>query len=167
MRGNTVSLKGNVTRDAEVRRTQSGNTAVSFGIAWNQSRKNQQGGYEDVPHYFDVQMWVTDAQLRYVQPLLVKGARCAIVDGHLEFQSWQENQGNKRSKVVVRVDDPINGLMLQMPSNAQPQGQPTNYPPQQQNAGYTAPQQQQGMSMPPTYTDPASLPSMYDSDIPF
>lgn len=162
MRGNTVSIKGNVTRDAEVRRTQSGNISVSFGLAWNQSRKNQQGGYDDVPHYFDVQMWATDRQLLYLQPRIVKGARCAVVDGHLEYQSWQDNQGNKRSKVVVRVDDPIDGLMLQMPSNAQNQGQPTNYTNQQQNAAYMAPQQQVG-GYQQGYVDT----SVYASDIPF
>ena len=163
MRGNTVSIKGNVTKNAEVRRTQSGNTSVSFGLAWNQSRKNQQGGYDDVPHYFDVEMWASDRQLNYVQPLLVKGARCAIVDGHLEYQSWQDNQGNKRSRVVVRVDDPINGLLLQMPSNSQNGAHPNNYTQPQQNAAYMANQQQADNYQSSGYVDT----SVYDADIPF
>lgn len=111
MRGNTVSLKGNITRDAEIRRTQSGRIVASWGIAWNRSRKNQQGEYEDVPYYFDVECWLTDKQLRLLEPSLVKGARCAIIDGHLEYQTWESN-GQKRSKVLVSVDDPVNGLLV-------------------------------------------------------
>ena len=111
MRGNSVSLKGNITRDAEIRQTQSGNHVASWGIAWNKPRKVQDG-YEDVPHYFDVECWLTEKQLRVIVEKLVKGAACAIIDGHLEYQSWESN-GQKRSKVVVIVDDPINGLLLQ------------------------------------------------------
>lgn len=115
MRGNTVSIVGGITRDAEVRRTGSGNNAVKWGIAWTQSRKNPQGGYDDVPNYFDVECWMSDNQLNARVGDLVKGAKCAIVDGHLEYQSWQDSQGNKRSKVVVRVDDPISGLLVSPP----------------------------------------------------
>jgi single-strand DNA-binding protein len=116
MRGNSVSIKGNVTRDAEVRRTQSGNIVVSWGVAWNQSRKNREtGDYEDVPNFFDVQCWVTEKQLRFLEGSIVKGARCAIIDGHLVYKSW-ESEGQKRSKVLIAVDDPINGLLVQPPS---------------------------------------------------
>lgn len=111
MRGNTVSIKGNVTRDMEVRRTNSGSNACSWGIAWNDRKKNRSTGeYEDVPNFFDVECWASDGQLRQLQGQVVKGARCAIVDGHVEQQTWESN-GQKRSKVVIRVDDPISGLM--------------------------------------------------------
>ena len=113
MRGNNVNIKGNLTRDAEVKRTDNGSTVVKFGLAWNKPRKDPSTGqYEDVPHYFDCQCWVTDGQLRAIENRLVKGARCAVVDGHLEYQSWEQN-GQKRSRVVVCVDDPINGLLVE------------------------------------------------------
>ena len=115
MRGNSVSVIGGITRDAEVRRTGSGNNAVKWGIAWTQRRKNQQGDYEDVPNYFDVECWMSDNQLNARMGDLVKGAKCAIVDAHLEYQGWQDNQGNKRSKTVIRVDDPISGLLVSPP----------------------------------------------------
>ena len=68
MKGNSVSVKGNVTRDAEVRSTQGGRLVASWGIAWNSSRKTADG-WEDVPHYFDVECWMSDKQARLVQPL--------------------------------------------------------------------------------------------------
>lgn len=112
MRGNNVNIRGTIVRDAEIRQTASGSQIASWSIVWNRSKKNQATGqYEDVPGFFDCQCWLTDKQLRIVQPLLVKGARCAIIDGHLEYQAWESN-GQKRSKVMIQVDDPINGLVV-------------------------------------------------------
>lgn len=151
MRGNTVSIRGNVTRDAEVRRTQGGSNAVKWGMAWNNRRKDQNDQWADVPHYFDVECWMTDAQLGNVAPHIVKGAGCCVVDGHLEYKSWQDEQGGKRSKVVIRVDDPISGLMLRAPAQGgsggayRPGGnQAGGYQPQAQNGGYAPPQAAQG-----------------------
>lgn len=112
MRGNTISIKGNITRDAEVRQTKSGRNVAQWGVCWNATRKAQDGSYEDVPHFFDVKCWVSDGQLRAIEPNLVKGATCSVVDGHLEMERWQDKDGNNRSKVVIVVDDPINGLHL-------------------------------------------------------
>lgn len=148
MRGNTISIKGNLTRDAEERHTQSGNIVLSWGIAWNRSRKNQQTGeYEDVPHYFDCQCWVTERQLQMIRGGLVKGARCAIIDGYLEQQRWETENGT-RSKVLIVVSDPINGLLVQLPQGSQNAAQ--NGGKQAQNADYEPEQQ-----------------SVYDEDIPF
>ena len=116
-RGNTVSIKGNATRDVEIRRTASGVNACSWGIAWNDSKKNQQGRWDDVPNFFDVECWASDAQLKYLDGIR-KGARCAIIGGHLEQQRW-EHDGKKYSKVVIRVDDPISGLMVDSGGNQQ------------------------------------------------
>ncbi len=119
-RGNTVSIKGNVTRDIEISRTNSGANACSWGIAWNDSRKNDKGDWEDVPNFFDVQCWASDGQLKFLEGVK-KGARCAIIGGHLEQQTW-ENNGKKYQKVVVRVDDPVSGLMVEAGKRkAQPQ----------------------------------------------
>ncbi len=123
-RGNTVSLKGNVTKDMEIRRTDSGANACTWSIAWNDSKKNDHGDWEDVPHYFEVQCWATDGQLKFLEGVK-KGARCAVIGGHLEQQTW-ENNGKKYSKVVVRVDDPVSGLMVEA---GKPKTQSSNEPP--------------------------------------
>lgn len=115
MRGNCINIKGNITRDAEIRHTNSGRIVASWGIAWNSSRKNANGDFEDVAHFFDVQCWMSGKQAQLVQGDLVKGARCAIVDGHLEQQRW-EKDGQNHSRVVVCVDDPINGLLVFPPN---------------------------------------------------
>ena len=112
MKGNTISIKGNIIRDAEIQQTNGGRYAAKWGIAWNSARMNQNGDWEDVPHFFDVKCWLTEGQLRQVEGQLVKGAACAIIDGHIVQEKWQTQGGENRSKVTVMVDDPIGGLLL-------------------------------------------------------
>lgn len=188
MKGNSVSIKGNITRDAEVRSTSGGSLVIEFGIAWNSSRKNAQTGeYEDVPHYFDCFAWVTESQLRSIQGQIVKGASCAIVDGSLDYTSWDDGQGNKRSKVRIKVNDPIAGLLVK-PRQGQPQAaqqqmqmaQPPYEQKRQPAAQYQQPSpryqqpaaQQQAYAgqyaQQPVYSAAgATTASIYDEEIPF
>ena len=154
MRGNTVSINGNLTRDAEVRTTASGKNAVSWSVAWSKRKKNQAGEWEDEPHFFDVEAWMSDAQLNILQDQLVKGAGCAVIDGHLEFQSWKAQDGSNRSRVIIRCDDPVSGLRVSPPRRQQYQQQQPYQPPYQQQ--YQQPQQQYQQAI-----------GFYDSDIPF
>ena len=51
---NRVAISGNLTRDAELRTTQSGMSILDFGVAVNDRRKNQQTGqWEDYPNFID------------------------------------------------------------------------------------------------------------------
>lgn len=110
MKGNHVSISGNITRDAELRTTANGNNMLTWGICWDNSRKVGDG-YESVPNFFDCKCWATENQLRVIQPLLVKGNKCAITEGHLVFDQWEKN-GEKFRKVSISVDDPIGGMVI-------------------------------------------------------
>ena len=112
MRGNSISIKGNITGAAEARAVSGGERIVaSFGLAWNE-RKRDGHEWKDVPSYFDVKVWMSDRQAQGVVPQLVKGAQCAIIDGHIVQERWEAKDGSARSKVVVMVDDPYGGLMV-------------------------------------------------------
>ena len=51
---NRVNISGNLTRDPELRGAASGTQILSFGVAVNDRRKNQQTGeWEDVPNFVD------------------------------------------------------------------------------------------------------------------
>lgn len=169
MHGNTVSIKGNLTRDAEQRCTSSGKLALEWGIAWNSSRMNPQTTqYEDVPHYFDCIAWVTPNQLNVIAPQLVKGAGCAIIDGSLVYSQWQANDGSNRSKVRIKVDDPISGMQITPPRGGQrraPQEyeQAPNSPTVQTYGQQPYIQGEQGY----TQQAPQQAASYYDEDIPF
>lgn len=100
---NTVSIGGNLCRDAELRATASGMAVLTFSVAVNESRKNQQTGeYEDYPNYVDCTMFGRRAES--VSRYLTKGTYVALT-GRLHQNRWQNNDGQKRSKLEVTVDN--------------------------------------------------------------
>lgn len=99
---NRVALSGNLTRDPELRTTQSGTSVLTFGIAVNDRRKNNQTGeWEDYANFVDCTMFGTRAQS--VSQYLRKGQHVTL-DGKLRYSSW-ERDGQKRSKLEVIIDD--------------------------------------------------------------
>lgn len=100
---NTVSIGGNLCRNAELRATASGMAVLTFSVAVNESRKNQQTGeYEDYPNYVDCTMFGRRAES--VSRYLTKGTYVALT-GRLHQNRWQNKDGQNRSKLVVTVDN--------------------------------------------------------------
>lgn len=100
---NRVIVSGNLTRDPELRTTASGNPVMGFGIAVNDRRKNSQTGeWEDYPNFVDCTMFGTRAQS--VSRFLSKGSKVAI-EGKLRWSQWETNEGQKRSKIEIIVDE--------------------------------------------------------------
>ena len=100
---NTVSIGGNLCRDVELRTTASGMAVLTFSVAVNESRKNQQTGeYEDYPNYVDCTMFGRRAES--VSRYLAKGTYVALT-GRLHQNRWQNKDGQNRSKLEVTVDN--------------------------------------------------------------
>lgn len=100
---NRVVISGNLTRDPELRSTPGGMAVLNLGVAVNDRRKNQQTGeWEDYPNFIDCVMFGSRAEA--VARYLTMGAKVAI-EGKLRYRSWENQQGEKRSKVEVAVDD--------------------------------------------------------------
>lgn len=100
---NTVSIGGNLCRNAELRATASGMAVLTFSVAVNESRKNQQTGeYEDYPNYVDCTMFGRRAES--VSRYLSKGTYVALT-GRLHQNRWQNKDGQNRSKLEVTVDN--------------------------------------------------------------
>ena len=95
---NTVTVVGNVTRDPELRFAQSGMAIAQFGLAWNRRRQDQ----EDEVSFFDVTCFRQLAE--NVAESLKKGSR-VVVYGTLQQRSWENDQGDRRSKVEILADD--------------------------------------------------------------
>ena len=99
---NRVVISGNLTRDAELRRTQSGMAILNIGVAVNDRRRNQQTGeWEDYANYIDCVLFGNRAES--LSNILAKGMKVAI-EGKLRWSQW-ERDGQKRSKIEVVVDD--------------------------------------------------------------
>ncbi len=100
---NTVSIGGNLCRDAELRATASGMAVLTFSVAVNESRKNQQTGeYEEYPNYVDCTMLGRRAES--VSRYLTKGTYVALT-GRLHQNRWQNKDGQNRSKLEVTADN--------------------------------------------------------------
>lgn len=124
---NHVAVVGNLTRSPELRNTQNGTAALSFGIAVNDRRKNASGNWEDVPNFFECVTFGNRATA--LGDILTKGMKVAIA-GKLHHSSW-EKDGQKHSKVDIIAND------VELMQNRKPQQQqPQQQQPQQQAADY-------------------------------
>ena len=98
---NRVVLTGNLTRDPELRNTNSGTAVCSLRIATNSRRKDASGNWVEKPNYFDVTVW--GAQGENCAQYLSKG-RPVAVDGRLDWREWEDKQGNKRQSIDIIAD---------------------------------------------------------------
>jgi single-strand DNA-binding protein len=95
---NKVFLIGNLTRDPELRFTPSGTAVANIGIAVNNRYQDNSGNWVDEPNYFTVVAWGRQAELSNEH--LRKGSPI-LVEGRLQWRSWETPEGQKRSVVEV------------------------------------------------------------------
>jgi len=93
---NRVILVGRLTRNAELKYTNSGAAVSKFSLAINQRRKKGDQ-WEDEVHYFDVSLWGKSAES--INQYLVKGKQVGV-EGQLRQDRWQQD-GQNRSKVEI------------------------------------------------------------------
>lgn len=99
---NRVCITGNLTKDAELRTSSGGTQILNFGVAVNERRKDRSGEWVDSPSFIDCVMFGNRAEA--VARFLTKGAKVAV-DGKLRQSRWESDDGTKRSKIEVVVDD--------------------------------------------------------------
>lgn len=88
---NKIVLMGRLTRDPELRQTQSGNSVVSFTLACDRDFAAQ--GAEKETDFVDIVAWRGTAE--FVSKYFSKG-RMAVVSGRLQIRNWEDKDGNKR-----------------------------------------------------------------------
>lgn len=98
---NRVIIAGNLTRDPEVRYLPSGTGVAELGIAINDNYRNKDGELVERTCFVDVTVWGKQAET--CSQYLSKGAP-ALIEGKLQFDQWENQQGEKRSKLKVRAD---------------------------------------------------------------
>jgi single-strand DNA-binding protein len=94
---NRVILAGNLTRDPELRHTNDGTAVAGFGLAVNRVRSKS----EEVD-FFDVSAW---RELGETVANYKKKGDPILVEGRLQFRTWEAQDGSKRSKVDVVADN--------------------------------------------------------------
>jgi single-strand DNA-binding protein len=98
---NRVFLVGNLTRKPELRRTPAGLAVSDLGLAVSDKYKNKAGELVEATCFADVVVWGKQAEM--CEQYLDKGAP-VLVEGRLQFDQWQTEQGEKRSRLRVRAD---------------------------------------------------------------
>jgi len=94
---NRVVLAGNLTRDPELRFTSDGIPVCSFGLAVNRVRSRS----EEVD-FFDISAW---RELGETVANYKKKGDPILLEGRLQYRTWEAQDGSKRSKVDVVADN--------------------------------------------------------------
>ena len=97
---NKIVLMGRLTRDPDLRRTQSGTAVASFTLAPPRDYKPQDGERET--DFIDIVAWRGTGE--FVSKYFTKG-RMAVVEGRLQVRDWTDKDGNKRRSTEVVADN--------------------------------------------------------------
>ena len=99
---NKVLLMGNLTRDPQLSYTPSQTAVVDFGLAVNRRWTSREGEAREETCFVDCRAFGRQAE--NINKYLTKG-RGVFVEGRLTFDSWTAQDGTKRSRHRVTVQN--------------------------------------------------------------
>ncbi len=103
MRGfSKAIIVGNLTRDPELRSTPNGASVCSFSVAVNRTYRDNSGEQKEDVSFIDCSAW---GKLGEVINQYAKKGTGVLVSGRLSQHSWEDKDGNKRSRVEIIVED--------------------------------------------------------------
>lgn len=99
---NHVTIQGRLTRDMEKKTTQGGIDSVQFTVAWSEKFKKADGSEGETKCFLPCKAWRGTATLldRFFHN---KGTE-VLLEGRLETEEWETQQGERRSRIVLNVD---------------------------------------------------------------
>lgn len=124
---NKVIIVGNLTRDVELKYLPSGSATATIGLASNRKYKKQDGEMAEETCFVDVKLFGRTAEI--ANQYLKKGSQI-LIDGRLNYETWNDANGQKRSKHTITAES----MQMLGKANAESQGS------QQNNANYTSKQ---------------------------
>lgn len=95
---NKVFIVGNLTRDPELKSLPSGTAVASFGVATNRVWNNQNGEKQEDTQFHNIVAFGRQAEI--VNQYLKKGSSI-LIEGRLQTQSWEGQDGIKRYKTEI------------------------------------------------------------------
>ena len=99
---NKIILAGNLTRDIEIKYTQSGSAIGSTAIATSRKFKSATGEQKEEVLFIDLTFFGRTAEID--NQYLRKGS-IVLVDGRLKLDQWTAQDGSKRSRHSVTVEN--------------------------------------------------------------
>jgi len=98
---NRIIVMGRLTRDPELRHTQTGTAVASFSLAVDRDFKSKENG-EKATDFIDVVAWRQSAE--FVSRYFTKG-RMAVVEGRLQIRDWTDKEGGKRRSAEIIAEN--------------------------------------------------------------
>ena len=98
---NHITIMGRLTRDPELRHTQTGTAVASFTLAVDRDFKDKATG-DCTTDFIDVVAWRQTGE--FVSRYFTKG-RMAVVEGRLQIRDWTDKEGGKRRSAEVIADN--------------------------------------------------------------
>lgn len=125
---NRITIMGRLTKDPELRRTNSGVAVTSFTVAVDHNFTDKQSGEKETD-FIDCTCWRNTAE--FVSRYFSRG-RMIVVDGRLQIRNWTDKDGNKRRSAEVVADYCYFGDSNKT-SEGNPSYQPQSFPQASQN----------------------------------
>ena len=97
---NKIAVMGRLTRDPELRHTESGVAVCSFTVACDRDYKAENAERE--ADFIDVVAWRSTAE--FVSKYFAKG-RMAVVEGRLQSRKWTDKNGQNRVVWEIIADN--------------------------------------------------------------
>lgn len=143
---NKVILLGNLGADPEVKHLEGDKVVANLRLATTEAYKDKTGNRVENTEWHDLELW--DGQAKIAEQYLKKGMQL-YVEGKIKSDSWQDEQGNNRKRIKIRV---LSFTMLGgKPEGGSPSGNSGNY----SNAASSSPAPQ------------VAEASVEDDDLPF
>lgn len=101
---NKVILIGNLTRDPEMKTTQSGQVIVSFGLATNRAWTTSEGDKKESAEFHEVVAW---AKLGEICHKTLKKGKFVYIEGYLKTRSWETESGDKKYRTEIVAQDMV------------------------------------------------------------
>jgi single-strand DNA-binding protein len=99
---NKVLLIGNLTRDPELKKTETGKSVCNFGLATNRNWTTDSGEKQEETDFHRIVAWGKLAEL--CNEYLRKG-RLVYVAGRLQSHSWTDNEGMQKTATEIVIDE--------------------------------------------------------------
>lgn len=101
---NKAMIIGNLTRDPEVRTTNSGQNVASFSIATNRTWKDASGQKQEKAEFHNIVAWGKLADI--CGQYLNKGKK-VYIEGRLQTRDWEAQDGSKRQRTEIVAENMI------------------------------------------------------------
>lgn len=116
---NNITIMGRMTRDPEIRRTQSGTAVASFTIACERDFSNNG---EKETDFIDCVAWKNTAD--FIGKYFTKGSMI-VINGRLQSRSWTDKDGRNRKTVEILANSVYFG---ESKKSAETSGRPDSAP---------------------------------------